>query len=150
MYAECVYEASQKFNYSVSDVIGILEKDEKTSNIRELLQGKYISGNLRVGGVNLRPRKYASYDSYLQVPIISLGPAPYRDLSPFFLGPVIYQEDGETKSSSNVENHFQMHKLYESVDKKRLTSGTGERRVVTWQWPAEIHATKSSSQIMGA
>jgi len=142
MYAECVYETSQNYQLNVQEVIAILEKDERTSNIRELLQGDFVPGNLRVGGVNLRPRKYASYGDYLQVPIISLGPAPYKDLSPFFLGPVTYREDGEIKTSSNVENHFQMHKLYETVDKKRLTSGTGERREVTWQWPAQVHAIR--------
>lgn len=137
VYTKCL--VSLLGEYSISELISTLEKDYP--DLRSTLRGNFRKGNLRVGGVNLRPRKYASKDGFTPVPVISLGPEPYKKLSPFFLGPVEFIEDGITSSSSNVENHFQFHKLYENVDKKRLTMGTKDK-VVTWGWPKEVHAIK--------
>ncbi len=132
---------------SIPQTIEVVEG--RYPDIRSVLRGAFRPGNLRVGGVNLRPRKYASKAGFEQVAVVSLGPEPYKKLSPFFLGPVTYTEDGKQKVSSNVENQFQFHKLYKEVARKRLTSGVKDK-IVTWAWPASQHAVKVAPHTPGS
>lgn len=92
-------------------------------------RGEFISENLRVGGANLRPRKYAKKEGYENIPVISLGKKPWKDLSPFFLGPI--EKDNEIVST-NVENYWQFHKVWETVDKQN-------QKKSGWKWAKERH-----------
>merc|ERR1711991_727631 len=89
-----------------------------------------IEGILRIGGANVRPRKYGRKQGHENIPVISVGKAPWNQLSPFNLGPVL-NDQGEVVSK-NVENYWNFHKVWEHVGKqKQKKSG--------WWWPSEQH-----------
>lgn len=94
-------------------------------------------GKLRVGGQKRRVG-YAHKTGFTNLAIISRGPAPWKELSPFFLGPVYDPKTG--LQAENIENFWQFMKVYPKVAKQRICRGKGEKRYVEWQWPSEIHA----------
>ncbi len=65
--------------------------------------------------------------SYENIQAWSGGTEPWKQLSPFVIGPVVLE--GEIKAL-NFEDFWQAHKVYENVDAQNTWQ---------WKWPAEVH-----------
>lgn len=64
------------------------------------------------------------------IPAHSKGAKPWKELSPFFIGPVIFDENGVQKRAENFESFWQSFKIWRNVEKQSTTE---------WNWPAEVH-----------
>lgn len=65
-------------------------------------------GSIRVGQQRMR-KSYPSFPGFMQIPAWSRGKGIYKELSPFFLGPVT-ATDGLV--ANNLENYWQHQKIY--------------------------------------
>ncbi len=79
---------------------------------------KPVDGCFRIGQQGLR-KAYPSHERYIQIPAWSRGKGDFKELSPFFLGPIIESTpiDSGTDVSSdlvakNLENYWQRKKVY--------------------------------------
>lgn len=66
--------------------------------------------------------------SYENIQAWSGGTEPWKQLSPFVIGPVVLE--GEEIIAENFENLWQGLKVYEKVDAQNTWQ---------WKWPAEVH-----------
>ena len=88
-----------------------------------------IKNNIRVRNV-ARGVPYPSVNGYTNIPAWSRGAAPWNALSPFFIGPIVFEEYGVRKVCKNLENYYQSMKVYSKVEKQNKKE---------WKWPAEVH-----------
>nr|QBK87077.1 MAG: uncharacterized protein LCMAC103_04210 [Marseillevirus LCMAC103] len=133
----CLQMAEEKSSKTVGEIVAaVAGRSPRFRTLRATLAGKFKPGNLRVGGATLRPRKYAFCAGFQPIPVISLGAAPWKSLSPFFLGPVA--------DAGNVENYWQFHKVWADVARQRQIKRPKNKPVRTiWVWPRETHVSAS-------
>lgn len=93
--------------------------------------------HIRIGQTR-RAHAHPSYPGYEHISAWSRGKAPWKDLSPFTIGPVNFVNDeGEEDSSLIFENFWQSFKVWDRVAKQnQIVKKTKEK---TWVWPAESH-----------
>jgi len=61
-----------------------------------------------------RATKYAKEEGYENIPAWSRGAKPWRELSPFFIGPVCFiDENGKENTATIFENFWRAHKVYD-------------------------------------
>ena len=141
------YDIFNKFNGKVKFIFFkcasfFIEKNYGNLKLaNKILSFKKKYGKIRVGGTK-RTIGYAHEDGYINLPIISRGPYPWKQLSPFYLGPV--KDPNIEIEANNVENFWQFLKVYPEVKKIRLTKGKGVNRYVEWEYPTETHAVLKS------
>lgn len=82
---------------------------------------------------------YPNVQGYENIPAFSRGPSPYKELSPFNIGPVIYEEDGQIKQAPIFENFWQGWKVYPDVKRQN------QKGKKPWVWPAEIHINSNGN-----
>lgn len=88
-------------------------------------------GRIRVCG-QARGFKYPEETGWTVVPAWSRGASPWKQLSPFTIGPVEYIEDGVPCTAIIFENFWHAHKVFLCVD---------EQKQDEWRWPEEVHAS---------
>lgn len=141
------YDKFKKFNGRTKFLFFYYSNICVSQNIGNIKIAKHILGykkrygKIRVGG-SKRTKGYARKDGYTNLPIISRGPAPWNQLSPFYLGPV--KDPNVEIEANNAENFWQFLKVYPQVKKIRLTKGKGKNRYVEWEYPTETHAVLKS------
>lgn len=91
-------------------------------------------GKIRVAGTG-RGLGYPKVEGFVVIPSWSRGAAPWKKLSPFYIGPVHFEENGEQKVAKNYENFWQGSKVWKNVNKQRTKF---------WQWPAECHVDENN------
>lgn len=97
-------------DHSPSKVIKkiIIKKKEIVDSQQVPIQGQHSSfSTIRVGQRQMR-KSYPSAPDYVQIPAWSKGKGIYKELSPFYLGPIEY--DGQT--ALTFENLWQYLKVY--------------------------------------
>lgn len=103
---------------------------------------KYVTNTTRIGIVRVRGVArgvpYPNVKGFTNIPAWSRGAAPYKQLSPFFIGPVIYEEYGEIKKCAIFENFWQSFKVYSRVDKQNKKE---------WKWNTEVHITNTNDKV---
>ncbi|MBX9636970.1 MAG: hypothetical protein K2Q45_05405 [Nitrosomonas sp.] len=82
-------------------------------------------GSIRVRNV-ARGISYPNVEGWHNIPAWSQGGAPWKELSPFLIGPVHY----EGQVCNTFETFWQSFKVWAKVDKQTHWS---------WSWPAEEH-----------
>jgi len=75
------------------------------------------------------------------IPAHSRGAKPWKELSPFFIGPVIFDEDVPgvgtvQKRAENFESFWQSFKAWKTVDRQATKD---------WKWPAEKHVDEEEN-----
>ncbi len=71
-------------------------------------------GKIFVRGVG-RGVEYLQQEDVINIPAWSRGASPWSDLSPFKIGPVIFDEDGVRKECATVETWWQSFKVWSVV-----------------------------------
>jgi hypothetical protein len=100
-------------------------KSPKTKDMPRIVIGQAARG---VG--------YPKIDGFKVYPIHSRGAKPWRDLSPFFIGPVEFiDSDGDKAECPIFENYWQSAKAWKKVAKQN-------QKKPEWVWPAETHIGK--------
>lgn len=111
-------------------VFGVFLIDTKQSIIPiNKIQPLNRRGEIRVRNVE-RGVSYPAVAGFKNIPAWSRGAAPWKQLSPFEIGPVVFQEDGVMKQSPIFENFWQSAKAWQHVDKQNGKN---------WKWPADVH-----------
>lgn len=90
---------------------------------------KFNFGQIRVRNVE-RGVNYPKVPGYANIPAWSRGAKPWCELSPFVIGPLVFEEDGVQKTAHNFENFWQSFKVYSIVDRQNTPA---------WRWPSEVH-----------
>jgi hypothetical protein len=82
---------------------------------------------------------YPNLDGFKNYPIHSKGARPWKELSPFLIGPVEFiNSDGEKDSCPIFENYWQSFKVWKNVSKQN-------QKKPEWVWPAEKHLGKDGN-----
>ncbi len=132
--------------YIVLSLIDLTNRDLLYQEINDyLVLGKSLSNNItgrlknmniilpqiRVGGQG-RGVSYPSKVGFEQIPAWSRGSKPWKNLSPFFMGPVIFDSTGkgDVETSLIFENFWQSRKVYNRLTKQNQKSSG-------WRWPAD-------------
>lgn len=95
-----------------------------------------IPGPNTTAGPNIRIRNvargvsYPSVKNFTNIPAWSRGASPWKQLSPFIIGPVVFEENNQVKQATIFENFWQGFKVWKAVDKQKTKN---------WNWPAETH-----------
>ncbi len=66
---------------------------------------------------------YPTLENVVTIPAWSRGAGPWNNLSPFKIGPVKFEEDGEEKECATFETWWQSFKVWTAVDAQK-----------SWQW----------------
>jgi hypothetical protein len=124
-----------------SKVAGYCTQHAKIHVVRQLPQNVPIQvqanldqriGRIRIGQQN-RAKPYPKYDGFEEIAAWSRGKQPWKQLSPFFLGPVKFiNAEGGLEEAQIFENFWQSFKVWENVEKVNKKE---------WLWPAEQHVT---------
>jgi hypothetical protein len=69
---------------------------------------KIEPGSIRIRGVARGIPYPSEKDGYKNIPAWSRGASPYKQLSPFIIGPVIHGDE----RAENFENFWQSHKVW--------------------------------------
>jgi len=79
---------------------------------------------------------YPNRKGFKNYPIHSRGAKPWKELSPFLIGPVEFtNSDGILDSCPIFENYWQAQKVYKTVSKQN-------QKKPGWIWPSEKHIGK--------
>ena len=82
---------------------------------------------------------YPKKEGFKVYPIHSRGAKPWKELSPFFIGPVSFiNADGEEDSCPIFESYWQSCKVWKTVSKQN-------QKKPEWLWPAEKHLGKDGN-----
>jgi hypothetical protein len=73
---------------------------------------------------------YPNVTGWTNIPAWSRGASPWKQLSPFVIGPVNYIENGIQRKCDNFENFWQSHKVWHIIDKQTKPE---------WRWKSETH-----------
>lgn len=115
------------------------ESKPKISKIPKPL-GMVEHGQIRIGQTR-RAHAHPTYPGYETISAWSRGKAPWKDLSPFTIGPVKFTNDNGEKDSAKIfENFWQSFKVWEKVGKQNQKDKKTKEDV--WVWPAETHIGK--------
>ena len=91
----------------------------------------------QVGEIRIRNTErgvaYPVIEGVTNIPAWSRGASPWCDLSPFKIGPVKFEEDGEMKTCRTFETWWQSFKVWPRVDKQQQWC---------WRWSAVDHIDK--------
>lgn len=99
------------------------------------------TGKIRIGQ-QARATSYPTYPGFEIIPAWSRGKAPWKNLSPFYMGPVKFKyPNGQEDESPNVENYWQCHKCWEKVDKQSKDE---------WSHLAETHVEEFNEKSLNA
>lgn len=98
--------------------------EQQIQNVRPFGQIRVREAKRRQAGGG-----YPKVQGFTNIPAFSKGAKPYKELSPFFIGPIHFEEDGQPEVAQNFECFWQSFKVWRNVDRQ-----TGE-----WTWPAENH-----------
>jgi hypothetical protein len=84
-----------------------------------------------------RGKSYPVKEGFKNYPIFSRGAKPWKELSPFIIGPVSYISavTGKPAKAPVFENYWQAHKVWEHVDRQNQKSSG-------WIYPKETHIGK--------
>lgn len=113
----------------------ILASGVTKEDIKHILTGHVtptpgkIERTIRIGQTR-KGSSYPSYPGYETIPAWSRGKIPWKNLSPFFIGPVYYETPNGIDSAPIFENFWQSFKVWERVDKQSKKE---------WIWPKEVH-----------
>lgn len=108
-----------KIAFGIINVNNVPIKNVPINNVPEI----------RVRNVE-RGVSYPNVAGFNNIPGWSRGAKPWKDLSPFTIGPVIFEEDGQMKHANIFENFYQSMEVWKQVDKQKSKN---------WNWSAEIH-----------
>jgi hypothetical protein len=79
---------------------------------------------------------YPKKEGFKNYPIHSKGAKPWKELSPFFIGPVDFiNSKGQIDSCPIFENYWQGSKVWKNVTKQN-------QKKPEWTWPSETHIGK--------
>lgn len=82
---------------------------------------------------------YPKKEGFKNYPIHSRGAMPWKELSPFLIGPVEFINlNGEKDSCPIFENYWQAQKVWKTVAKQN-------QKKPEWKWPAERHLGKDGN-----
>lgn len=76
----------------------------------------------------------------MNIPAWSKGAKPWKELSPFFIGPV----GAAPEEAVNFENHWQSYKVWECVDGQRHVGDDGLPNEAWYAWHAQLRAKKEA------
>jgi len=109
-----------------------------------VLKNSFLNINNHLPDINIRVRKakgprgssigYPKVEGWENIPAWSRGAKPWKYLSPFEIGPVMYEENGNIISAALFENFWQGWKVWEVVKKQNQKSQKSK-----WVWPKERH-----------
>src|SRR5579885_926566 len=88
-----------------------------------------ITGKIRIGQT-ARATSYPNFPGFEIIPAWSKGRSPWKNLSPFYLGPVNFIGYNGSDSAPIFENFWQSFKCWSNVTKQKTKD---------WVWPAEVH-----------
>lgn len=98
-------------------------------------------GKIRIGQTQ-RTLSYPEFPGFEVIPAFSRGKKPWKELSPFFIGPVVFKyPNGETGKCGNLESYWQSYKVWDKVDRQSKAD---------WKWPAETHVEKLTKDSFAA
>ncbi|HMP28132.1 MAG TPA: hypothetical protein PKD85_00945, partial [Saprospiraceae bacterium] len=79
---------------------------------------------------------YPKIEGYKAYPIHSRGAKPWKEMSPFLIGPIEFKDsDGNVEECPIFENFWQGTKVWKKVTKQK-------QKKPEWVWPAETHIGK--------
>ncbi|MFS8159207.1 MAG: hypothetical protein ACMG6E_03165 [Candidatus Roizmanbacteria bacterium] len=99
-----------------------------------IARGETFPAEIRIAKQG-RGISYPVVKGFEQIPAFSRGRAPWKQLSPFTIGPVLWdivdEDDNEVpQEAESFENFWQGHKVWSKVDKQSKKE---------WSWPEENH-----------
>jgi len=95
-----------------------------------ILNHKKKHGVIRIRNVE-RGVSYPSAKGFKNIPAWSRGASPWKELSPFSIGPIIFNQNVQAPI---FENFWQSFKVWGRVEKQNTKN---------WKWPAEIHVDQN-------
>jgi hypothetical protein len=117
------------------DLFNLIVEEQRIQQLNQNVQPIAVQPQRRphgriMIGQTVRTLGYPSAVGFEVISAWSRGKAPWKNLSPFYLGPVNFESWNGPDSSAIFENFYQSFKVWQKVDKQTTKD---------WKWPAEVH-----------